>query len=126
MPARTTLLILVFLAGCLQPIQPPSPPATRGTLLCALDQLSQLGYVITPGEPGSGWQQATREHPQSGEQVWIRLVDDRGGSPWLDVRVSGWNQRIQSEGEIRPSFFRMTFWQGQEDVRTVREVCERA
>jgi hypothetical protein len=126
MPGRIVFLILASLAGCLQPIQPSSPPATRGTLLCALDQLSRLGYVITPGEPGSGWQQATREHPQSGEHVWVRLVDDRRGLPWLDVRVSGWNQWMQAEGEFRPRFFRMGSWQGQEDVRTVREVCERA
>lgn len=125
---RIPLAFLVTVTGCLRSFGSQPPPASPATLFCALNQLTRLGYVVAP-DPGSAWNQATRVHAGIGESLWIRLVDDGRRPAWLDIRVNGWSQQPQmlpGEGEVRSNFFRMTSWQGEEDVRALRRACETA
>lgn len=57
-----------------------------------LGQLGQQGYVISVQSSGAHWYQAVRLRQAEGEEVWIRLVDEGSTPPWLDWRVSRWNQ----------------------------------
>ena len=57
-----------------------------------LGELGQQGYVISVPSSGALWYQAVRLRQAVGEEVWIRLVDQDSKSPWLDWRVSRWNQ----------------------------------
>ena len=129
LPVKTSLGVLALLTSCVGSHGSQSPPATPATLFCALNQLTQLGYVVTSPEPGSSWNQATRDHAGIGESLWLRLVDDGRRPAWLDIRVNGWNQQAQilpPDAEMRPSFFRTISRQGQDDAQALRKACERA
>lgn len=116
--------IAVSSAGCLGQWAGPAP-ANPASLACSLNELSRLGYLLSSPAEGSDWQQAHRERGGAGDQIWIRIVDDGRRAPWLDIQASNWNQfpqAMQPNGDARPLFFRSEL--AQEDVRTVRSVCE--
>lgn len=118
--------LLLGLAGCMAPNSVPLPSADPSLLTCALNQLGRAGYSVTPGSGTSPWFQAHRVTGSGADEIWLRVVADRGRPAWLELRARSWNQVgiwTPPDGPPRVMGPPLGTSRAEEDSRTVFDRC---